>query len=126
METLEMRFLKMGLAALGALTVASTGIAADRDLSGKYAMEGTSLRPNFRPYGGECVLKRSAWIYQVNCVNTGSGDKYVGKGIQRGDLFSLYLGEYLVVYRVAVNGKLDGDWAHARSDDYGRESLMPK
>ena len=44
METLEMRFLKVGLAALGALTVASTGIAADRDLSGKYAMGEWHLR----------------------------------------------------------------------------------
>lgn len=39
-----MRFLKVGLAALGALTVASTGIAADRDLSGKYAMGEWHLR----------------------------------------------------------------------------------
>jgi len=109
-----------------ALVACSAVLGADRNLSGKYAMEGTSLRPNSRPYVGECELARQGPIYQVNCTNTDSGDKYVGKGIQRGDLFSLYLGEYLVVYRVESDGKLNGNWAHAGSDDYGREALVPK
>jgi hypothetical protein len=124
--TLKMHFLKKIL--IAAVTVSAlTNIAlAAKDLSGKYAMDGTSLRPNSRPYAGACELKRADRVYDVDCVNSDSGDKYTGKGIQRGDLFSLHLGEYLVVYRVSPTDKLDGEWAHTRSDDYGRESLTPR
>ena len=100
--------------------------AADRDLSAKYAMSGTSLRPNSRSYEGECTLALSGEVYNVTCVNSGSGDKYFGKGIRRGDQFSSYLGEYLIVYRIGDNGTLTGNWAHSRSDDYGKETLERK
>lgn len=113
------------LAVLGLLGV-NEAFAAEPDLSGSYAMKGTSLRPNSRPYIGECNLARAGQVYDVNCVNTDSGDKYEGKGIQRGDQFSLYLGEYLLVYRVDAAGNLAGNWAHARSDDYGEETMVRK
>ncbi len=89
-------------------------------------MEGTSLRPNSRAYVGECELKRNDPVYEVKCINTHSGDKYIGKGIQRGELFSLYLGEYLIVYRVSPAGRMDGHWVHVRSSDYGQETLTPR
>lgn len=100
--------------------------AAEKDIAGDYAMKGTSLINTGPGYAGDCTLKAKGKIYDVNCVNTGSGDKYVGKGIVRGDVFSLYLGEYLVVYKIEADGKLVGNWAHSRSDDYGEEILTPK
>ncbi len=121
-----MRVFAALLIGLGILLDASQGMAEERDLSGDYAMQGTSLRPNSRGYEGNCTLKRADQVYQVNCVNAGSGDKYEGKGLVRGDHFSLYLGEYLVVYKIGGDGKMNGNWAHARSDDYGEESLTPK
>jgi hypothetical protein len=106
--------------------VVAAAFAAERDLSGDYTMNGTSLKPNSRAYQGVCTLKAAASVYDVNCTNTDSGDKYVGKGLARGDQFSLYLGEYLVVYHVETDGRLVGNWAHSRSDDYGQETLTPK
>lgn len=101
-------------------------VAAGKDLSGDYAMKGASLINKGPGYAGNCTLKPSGEIYDVNCVNTGSGDKYVGKGIVRGDIFSLYLGEYLVVYKIEADGRLVGNWAHSKSSDYGEEILTPK
>ncbi|MGE0853222.1 MAG: hypothetical protein AB7O44_27040 [Hyphomicrobiaceae bacterium] len=118
------------LAAYASLGAASAAIgsaaAADGDLSGKYAMSGASTRANSPAYSGECTLLLTGEVYVVNCVNEGSGDRYEGKGLRRGGLFSLYLGEYLVVYRIESDGTLVGDWAHTRSDDYGKETLKPK
>lgn len=100
--------------------------AAEGNLSGTYVMDGISLKPNSPSYTGECKLELKGEVYDVDCVNTGSGDKYKGKGLRRGEQFSLYLGEYLLVYRIGADGTLDGNWAHADSDDYGRETLKPK
>ena len=111
---------------VASLLASGVPAAVDRDLNGDYAMNGTSLRPNSRPYVGVCTLKLSGPVYDVNCTNTDSGDRYVGKGLQRGDIFCLYLGEYLVVYHVEADGRLVGNWAHSRSDDYGQETLTPK
>ena len=114
-------------ASLGAVSSAvGSAAAADGDLSGKYAMSGASMRSNPASYSGECTLRLSGEVYDVNCVNEGSGDKYVGKGLRRGGLFSAYLGEYLVVYHIESDGTLVGNWAHTRSDDYGKETLRPK
>ncbi len=115
----------LSAAVFSALTSA-TAFAAERDISGTYAMSGTSLRPNSTAYAGVCKLVKAATVYKVNCINTGSADKYAGKGILTGELFSLYLGEYLVVYNLKPDGELDGKWAHARSDDFGKEVLKPK
>ena len=100
--------------------------AAEGNLSGTYLMDGISLKPNSPSYTGECKLELKGEVYDVDCVNTGSGDKYKGKGLRRGEQFSLYLGEYLLVYRIGADGTLDGNWAHSDSDDYGKETLKPK
>lgn len=113
-------------AALAITLFAFPAVAAERDIAGDYAMTGTSLVNKGPGYSGTCTLKASGQVYDVNCVNTGSGDKYIGKGLVRGDHFSLYLGEYLVVYRIGADGQLVGNWTHARSNDYGEETLMPK
>lgn len=110
----------------GAILVTAGALGAERDISGDYAMKGKSLNSTGPGYAGNCTLKHDDKVYKVNCVNTGSGDKYVGKGIIRDQLFSLYLGEYLVVYRIEADGTLNGNWAHSSSDDYGEEILTPK
>lgn len=116
-----------GLAVAVAMGVGALAVqAAEGDLSGTYAMNGVSLKPNSPTYAGECKLDLKGEVYDVDCVNTGSGDKYKGKGLRRGEQFSLYLGEYLLVYRIGADGTLDGNWAHADSDDYGKETLKPK
>lgn len=121
-----MHKLLLAIVSASSILVALPTLAADQDISGEYAMKGTSLRPNSRPYVGVCTLKLNGPAYAVNCTNTDSGDKYIGRGLLRGDMFSLYLGEYLVVYQVHSNGSLVGNWAHAPSDDYGEETLSPK
>ena len=77
------------LAALAVGSAIGSAIAQEKDLSGDYAMKGTSLRPNSQGYAGECTLKRRDKVYDVNCVNTGSGDKYVGTGIYRATSLAL-------------------------------------
>ena len=111
---------------LPALFLSTATFAAERNVAGEYSMQGKSLRASGPGYKGDCTLKANGEVVDVNCVNTGSGDKYVGKGIVRGDHFSLYLGEYLVVYAIGADGKLTGNWAHSRSNDYGEEILTPK
>lgn len=118
--------MRMVAMCLGAALLVSPAAAADKSIAGDYAMKGTSLINTGPGYSGDCTLKANGKIYDVNCVNAGSGDKYVGKGIVRGDHFSLYLGEYLVVYRIEADGRLVGNWAHSRSSDYGEETLTPK
>ena len=64
---------------------------------------------------------------------------YVGKGIRlgdrlstvigdllKGDHSSVYVGEYLVVYRADTDGSLKGRWVHALSGAHGEETLTPK
>ncbi len=116
----------LALPVVALLSAVGSAAAADGDLSGMYAMSGASIRTSSASYSGECTLQLSGEVYDVNCVNEGSGDKYVGKGLRRGDYFSLYLGEYLVVYRIESDRTLVGNWAHTRSDDYGNETLRPK
>src|SRR6266446_906353 len=102
----------MGLSVLGVSALADPG----HDLSGAYTMNGQGNLPADPPYGGRCELTLNDRVYTATCVND-NGDRYVGKGIQEGEIFSLYLGEYLVVYRVRPDRTLTGRWAHARGPD---------
>jgi hypothetical protein len=108
------------------LSVPGTQARADSagDLSGAYVMKGQGNLPADPPYRGRCELALNDRVYTATCVND-NGDRYVGKGILEGDVFSLYLGEYLVVYRVGPDRSLTGRWAHTRSQDTGQESLVP-
>lgn len=116
-------------AGFAALAIVSLGPAAaaeaqTADLSGKYLMEGRQDGRTSPPYRGECDLKRASSYYNVFCVN--GDDKYTGKGVVSGNIFSLYLGEYLVVYQIGGSGTLEGAWVHAASDATGKETLTPK
>ena len=87
-------------------------------------MKGQGNLPADAPYSGRCELTLSEQVYDARCVND-NGDRYAGKGILEGEIFSLYLGEYLVVYRVGPDHTLTGRWAHSRSPGTGQETLTP-
>jgi hypothetical protein len=122
------------------LLVASLPVAAEqRDLSGEYVMAGKGAGDNDRPYVGTCTLLAVDTLYNVSCFNSDTRHTYSGKGIHLGDQFSIvigdalvgdhstiYAGEYLVVYRIAADGSLNGRWVHASSGTYGEEALTPK
>jgi len=94
------------------------------DLTGTYVMEGRMDGPRGAAYKGECELRQNGAYYQVFCVN--GNDRYTGKGMVSGETFSLYLGEYLLVYRIAPDRRLAGTWVHIASDATGKETLTPK
>ena len=64
---------------------------------------------------------------------------YSGRGIANGDTLAIFigdrlqgdhngvfLGEYLVVYRLQPDGSLSGSWVYANGSDEGSETLRPK
>lgn len=114
------RFLAGAAIAALSLSLLPAGASA---LEGRYRMEGTSSR-NPGPYSGTCDLTRQETWYDVRCVNA-NGDRYSGKGMLKDKAFSLYLGEYLLVYEVRPDGVLDGHWVHLNSQDIGVETLTP-
>lgn len=122
----------LGVMGLGLIFAIAAGIGvpaaqgAQDNLSGTYEMSGISLKPDSPAYAGECKLELKGEVYDVDCINAGSLDRNKGKGLRRSEQFSLYLGEYLVVYRIGADGTLDGNWAHAESNDYGKETLKPR
>lgn len=130
------RFLGVALAIIAAPNVA---MAAQRDLSGLYTMQGKSADADDSPYSGTCTLKAQGDYYDVSCFNAAAKHTYVGRGIAMGDQFSIligdvlrgdhemvYKGEYLVVYKIAADGSLKGQWVHALADSHGEETLTPK
>lgn len=113
--------------------------AERRDLSGDYVMKGKGVQAQDRAYSGTCSFKAEGTLYDVSCFNSDTLHTYSGKGMALGDQFSIvigdllkgdhssaYIGEYLVVYRVAADGSLAGRWVHAVSGAHGEETLTPK
>jgi hypothetical protein len=124
------------------LTLAlSTGTAAALempDLSGHYRMEGKGFRPNDSAYHGTCQLFLEGAVYAVSCYNEDTRHTYVGKGLVsgetlsifigdelKGDHNSIFMGEYLVVYRRSDDGSLAGTWVYAQGPAAGSEILTP-
>lgn len=105
------------------LALAAPALAQPADLSGKYIMEGRMDGPQGETYKGECELRHAGQHYDVLCLN--GDDRYTGKGMASGDVFSLYLGEYLLVYRVEPGHRLNGVWVHILSQATGKEILTP-
>lgn len=123
----------------GLLTVLQPALAAEpRDLSGEYVMKGKGVGENDSAYAGTCTLKSVETLYDVSCFNADTKHTYSGKGIALGDQFSMvigdvlkgdhssvYVGEYLVVYRASPDGSMRGRWVHALSGASGEETLTP-
>lgn len=108
------------------------------DLSGTYRMEGKGFGPNDSAYRGTCKLALQGMAYAVSCYNEDTRHTYVGKGLASGDALSIFIGdelrgdhnavfvgEYLVVYRRAADGRLMGTWVYAQGSAAGAETLTP-
>lgn len=121
------------------LAAAQSAAAADKDLSGVYEMKGKGVAADDTPYAGTCKLQAHGTYYEVSCLNIAANHTYIGKGMVTGDRFSLvigdmlsgdhgqlYSGEYLVVYKIAADGSMRGQWVHILSESTGEETLTPK
>jgi hypothetical protein len=110
-----------------------------RDFTGEYVMNGQGSGPSDAPYSGTCSIKRDGTNYQVSCFNPAVRHTYSGRGIANGDTLAIFigdrlqgdhngvfLGEYLVVYRLQPDGSLSGSWVYANGSDEGSETLRPK
>ena len=117
-----------GRIAVGAIVLMMSSILhgpvmADQDISGKYTMKGKSDLSASAGYAGTCELKQEKSIYDVTCV---SGNyNYRGKGMVHGGAFSLYRGQFLVVYDIGKDGMLTGRWVNGTSGETGKEILTP-
>jgi hypothetical protein len=102
-------------------------------------MNGQGSGPSDAPYSGTCSIKRDGTNYQVSCFNPAVRHTYSGRGIANGDTLAIFigdrlqgdhngvfLGEYLVVYRLQPDGSLSGSWVYANGSDEGSETLRPK
>ena len=110
-----------------------------RDFSGEYAMNGKGSGLDDAPYSGTCSIARDGANYKVSCFNPAVRHTYHGRGIANGDTLAIFigdrlqgdhngvfLGEYLVVYRLQPDGSLSGSWVYANGPDEGSEILRPK
>lgn len=127
-------------ACLIALAVSAGPASAGQspDFSGTYRMEGKGFGPNDSAYRGTCKLTLEGRIHAVSCYNEDTRHTYVGKGLADGETLSIFIGdelkgdhnavftgEYLVVYRRAPGGRLDGTWVYAQGPAAGSETLTP-
>ena len=110
-----------------------------RDFSGEYVMNGKGSGTEDAPYSGTCSITRDGANYRVSCFNPAVRHTYSGRGIANGDTLAIFigdrlqgdhngvfLGEYLVVYRLQPDGSLSGTWVYANGPDDGTETLRPK
>ena len=136
-----MRALTPWIAAVCALSIAPAAAqqTAEPDFSGEYVMNGKGFDDADAPYSGTCSIKPDGRSYQISCFNPAVKHTYTGKGIGAGDTLaiyigdrlqgdhtSIYLGEYLVVYRRQPDGSLTGTWVYSNGVAEGTETLQPK
>lgn len=112
------------LTAIGLLLAGAAAQAAP--LSGRYAVEGTGL--NGKPYSGFATITapspidcRISWeiggsIGEGTCIRSLN---FVSASYPSGS------GVVLVLYRLAVDGTLKGDWVLTGQKGSGREELKP-
>ena len=139
-QSLRLRILASCVSALVVLTAAPAAAEETvRDFSGEYVMNGKGSGPEDAPYSGTCSIKRDGVNYQVSCFNPAVRHTYSGRGIASGDTLAIFigdrlqgdhnrifLGEYLVVYRLQADGSLSGSWVYANGADEGSETLRLK
>jgi hypothetical protein len=127
-----------GPASISGPVLASGTETSARDFSGDYGMTGKGFGPRDNAYAGTCRISASVQGYDVACFNADTRHTYVGKGTAqddtlavfigdtlRGDHNSVFMGEYLVLYRARADGVLEGTWLHAGSAAAGIETLTP-
>ena len=130
--------LAAGAVAIGGPVLASGPESPMRDFSGDYGMAGKGFGPRDSAYAGTCKISAAVQGYDVSCFNADTRHTYVGKGTAQGDTLgvfigdtlrgdhnSVFMGEYLVLYRARADGVLEGTWLHAGSAAAGTETLTP-
>lgn len=128
----------LAFAFAAATSPALAELASTARLAGDYVMAGKGHDPRDSAYSGTCSLRGSGNAYEVSCFNKDTRHTYVGKGLASGDTLAIFIGdrlrgdhggvfvgEYLVVYRLRPDGVLDGTWVHADSAAAGSETLTP-
>ena len=126
------------LFALAASSVASGLEASALDFSGDYHMAGKGSGSGDSAYAGTCRIGAETQGYAVSCFNADTRHTYSGKGLAqddmlaisigdtlRGDHNSVFVAEYLALYRRRADGVLEGTWVHAGSPAAGLETLTP-
>lgn len=121
------------------LVAVSAPASAQQSAAGDYVMEGKGIAAADSAYSGTCSFKLKDALYDVSCYNSDTRHTYSGKGIRTGDYMAIiigdhlkgdhqdsYVGEYLVTYTIAADGKMTGRWVHAVSGASGNETLTPK
>ena len=107
-------------------------------LAGDYVMRGRGFAPDDSAYEGTCSLRGDGPVYEVSCFNKATRHTYAGRGLSvgdtlsitigdtlRGDHGSVFVGEYLVVYKRGPNRLLEGTWIDTRGGAAGTETLTP-
>lgn len=136
--------LAVGVVAIGGPVLNSGPVLASgteapaQDFSGDYGMAGKGFGPRDSAYAGTCRISAAVHGYDVSCFNADTRHTYVGKGTAQGDTLavfigdtlrgdhnSVFMGEYLVLYRARADGVLEGTWLHAGSTAAGTETLTP-
>lgn len=123
---------------LGIIMMALVSIAACSKLTsqsstqpireGEYAVKGTNPGGNGN-YAGTLTMKKKGDVYEMQWS---VGTNYSGVGIQHGDILSVGWGTAgrsgygVVSYHIAADGSLTGQWATAKADGMGTETLTPK
>lgn len=133
-----MAVLAAGTIAVGGPASASGQEPSARDFSGDYGMTGKGSGPRDSAYTGTCRISPASPGYDVSCLNADTRHTYVGKGLAQGDTLaifigdtlrgdhnSVFVGEYLVLYRARTDGVLEGTWLHFGSTAASAETLTP-
>lgn len=138
MEGRMRNFIIAAMLLIGSI-VLSGAVSAEQVVAGEYVMQGKGVGPADSAYSGTCTFKPNNTLYDVWCYNVDTRHTYSGKGIRTGDYFAIiigdhlkgdhqesYVGEYLVTYMIAADGRMTGRWIHALSGASGNETLTPK
>lgn len=95
---------------------------------GEYAVKGTNPGGNGN-YAGTLSMKKKGDVYEMQWS---VGTNYSGVGIQHGNVLSVgwgttgHSGYGVVSYHIAADGSLTGQWATAKADGMGTETLTPR
>jgi hypothetical protein len=112
----------LGLLLLGSVTAIAEP-SAGSDLTGLYACEGTN--PDGSPYTAVVEIVKRQDTYLVRWTQE-NDEQVMGVGIQQADMLAVsYFGgsPAIVVYSVAGDGRLDGQWTMGGAGRLFKETL---
>lgn len=117
---------RIGEMVLAAGVLLAAPVAA-QDIGGRYVVQGTGF--NGQAYAGEAEITVTSDVTCEIVWNTG-GQISQGICMRQGNVFAAayILGEKpgMVIYNVAPDGSMQGQWTMAGSNGVGTEALYPK